>query len=888
MPSRRPSPEAMLALAQAEARSQGRGRLKLFFGAAPGVGKTFTMLEEASARQAAGVDVLIGWLETHGRPQTAARAEGLPRLPPRAVPYRDTVLHELDLDGALAARPGLLLVDELPHTNAPGSRHTWRWQDVEELLQAGIDVYSTLNVQHLESLADVVERVSGVTVRERVPDRILDEADELELVDLPLEELLDRLDAGQIYEAEVAGRAREGFFKKSNLLALRELALRRTAERVDRDVEAARLAGGGEVWPTRERVLVAVGPAPQSADLVRATFRMASRLRAPWIAVSVEPASHDWSTEDTARVNATLALAERLGASTRVVRDDRVADALLEAAARLNATRIVVGRPTHPPWRDRLRGSMLDRLMRGARGLDVLVVGTEDGDQQVLRLLDGRPRVPAREYAEALGVVALFAAIGLLTRGILDVTDNAMLHLLAVVLASRRVSRRPAVLAALAAVASFDLLFVPPYYTFRVSDMRFLTSFLVMGAVGLTVSALTLRVRASAEAAETRERRTRSLYEITRAFATTTEPPAIGQALAQHAAALTGAQVAVWLAGPTLRAVAGEGGPLDGEAREQAVARWALEHGMPAGVGTDTLPQVAGLYLPIRGSGGVSGVLGLALKGPLDPEQRQLIDLFANQAGLALDRALLAEAAANAALNAETERTRSSLLSAVSHDLRTPLASIVGGASAILSRELLPPAERALMETLRDEADRLGLLVNGLLELTRLESGAVQPRVEWWPASELSHAVLSRMAGTLADRPVRSTVEPPQLELPCDGLLMGQVLENLIGNAHKFAPPGTPIEVAWLGRPGQAQLRVLDRGPGVPEGEEQKIFERFYRAPDSGRRVGAGLGLAICAAAVRLHGGSIRVERRADGPGACFVVELPVAGVAPAFTEEVS
>lgn len=888
MRDERPTPEAMLALARAEAAREGRGRLKLFFGAAPGVGKTYAMLEEARARQAAGIDVVLGWLETHGRPATAALAEGLERIPPRVVVHRGSELREFDLDAALARRPGLLLLDELPHTNAPGSRHARRWQDLDELLGAGIDVYTTLNVQHLESLADVVERVTGVAVRERVPDRLLDEADEVELVDLPPEELLARLEAGHVYKPDTIQRAREGYFRRANLLALRELALRRTAERVDKDVEAARREqGGAEVWPTRDRLMVAVGPAPQSVDLIRAAYRMASRLRAPWLAVSVEPVSRERAPEEARRVSAGLLLAERLGAETLVVRGDRVAEALLDVARARNVTRLVVGRPTHPAWRDRLRGSLLDTLMRGARGIDVLVTGDEAPAPREKLPPRSSPAPPWTEYALALGLVAAASTLGMLLRGVLDVVDHAMIHLLAVVLAASRASRAPAMIATLTAVAAFDVFFVPPFYTFRVSDLRFVTTFAVMAIVGLTVSALTLRIREAAEAARRREQRSAALYAISRAFAAETEVSAIARATAEHSEALVGGEAVVWLAaGESLTALAGAERGLARDAREIAVARWVLEHATPAGRGTDTLPSVSGLYLPIQGPRGVSGVLGTRPPGELDPEQRQLLDLFAAAAGFALERARLAEQAAAAAVSAEAERTRSSLLAGVSHDLRTPLASIVGGVTAVLDRGALEPSDRVLLETMRDEALRLGRLVHGLLELTRLESGAISPRVEWYPASELASAVLSRLPARLDGRRIALDIQPPELEVQGDGLLLGQLLENLLDNALKYSPPGSQVDLVARAEPGRVRLEVRDRGPGVPPGEERRIFERFYRADDGGRAPGAGLGLAICAAVVRLHGGQIRVEPRADGPGARFVVELPVTGSPPSPPQE--
>lgn len=612
-----------------------------------------------------------------------------------------------------------------------------------------------------------------------------------------------------------------------------------------------------------ERLMVAVGPAPQSAALVQVAARMAARRRAPWLAVSVEPASRELPAAQRQRVASVLLLAERLGAETLVVRGDHIPEALLAVARAREVSRLLVGRPTHPRLRDRLRGSMLDELLRAAEGIEVLV--TSEGDAPP-RARERSPAAPAGwgEYALALGVVLLASGLGRLLGGVFELVDHAMLHLLAIVLVASRVSRGPALFATLAAVASFDLFFVPPYLTLRVAELHFLTSFLVMTLVGLVISTLTVRVREQAETARRREQRSAALYELTRALSAGVEPAGIAAALAERSARLVAGRAEVRLDG------------IDG-AGPSLVA---------AGRGEVEAPEQPCAWFPVQGPGGGFGALGVVSTSPLDPEQRQLLELFAAAAGAALERAQLGSRAAAALVTAERERVRSSLLAAVSHDLRTPLASIVGGVEAALHAGALPSTERALLENAREEGARLGRLVQGLLDLTRLNSGEIAPRLEWWPASELVAGVRGRLQRALEGRALKVEISPPNLEIRADGLLLGQLLENLLDNALKYSPAGTPVEVALLGGAGRVRVEVRDRGPGVPAGEERRIFERFYRGEDSRRSPGAGLGLAVCEAVARVHGGEIRAEGRPDGPGACFVVELPSPGEPPQIIDE--
>ncbi len=883
MEDQRPTPESMLARAAEEEARARRGRLKLFFGASPGVGKTYAMLEAAQALRRRGHAVVIGWVETHGRAETEALARGLERVPPKVVEHRGLSIREMDLDAVLARRPELVLVDELAHTNASGSRHARRFQDVEEILAAGIDVWSTLNVQHVESLHDIVTRITGVTVRETIPDRILDRADEIELVDLPPEDLLRRLEEGKVYVPEQAQRAVRAFFQKGNLIALRELALRRTAERVDEQAaEWKRTQGDRRPWGARERILVAVSPAPQAADVVRVASRLATSLKAPWIALSVETPGFDLLPEaDRARVAGHLALAEGLGAETLVVHGERVGDEILAAARARDVTRIVVGKPAPRRLFARVRPTLVDWLVRGSGGIDVHVTG----GAPVGRRAEASPPTPSAGVRGgplwALAAVGASTGICWATREWLTLADQAMIYLLGVLAAAARLSRRDAVLAAAASVAALDFFFVPPYFTFAVADVRYLATFGVLLVTGLVVSGFAARVRRQAETARDRERRTADLYVLSRTLAAETEPRAIAGTAAHHVARALSVETAIWRAGPggDLAVLAGGETSLAASERERAVARWVLDNGRPAGHGTDTLPGTAGLYLPLGGRGGVHGVLGVALGGraaPLTPSERQLLETLGTVAAVALERASLAEAAEEARLAVETERTRSTLLAGLSHDLRTPLASISGAAGALLeSGDALPvPARQELLLSVRDQADRLGRLVADLLDLTRIEAGGFVVQKEWYPLEEVVASALDRARPRLAGRRVDLAMPTEVLLVSVDGVLLEQVVVNLLENAAKHTPPGTPVEVRVRLEPREVHVEVLDRGPGIPAGEEKRIFERFHRLPGSAHVEGSGLGLALCRAIVNAHGGRITAENRPGG-GALFRVVLP-------------
>ena len=869
---RRPDPDALLALVRDEEARQHRGQLKLFFGAAPGVGKTYTMLEAARARQAEGVDVVVGVVETHGRSETARLTDGLAILPRRSIDYKGSVLQEFDLDGALERKPALILMDELAHTNAPGCRHGKRWQDVLELLDAGIDVYTTLNVQHVESLNDVVAQITGITVRETVPDALLERADEIELVDVSPDVLLQRLREGRVYLPDQASRALERFFREGNLIALRELALRQTAHRVDAQMRGyMRSQGIRDTWAATDRLAVCVGPDPSALRLIRAARRMAGRLQAQWTAVFVEVPGQVSETAREAVVRA-FRLAEELGGETVTLSGASVADEILAWAQDRNVTRLILGKPLRQGLAARLRGSLLDALVAGSGNIDVLVI-TGDADDGAIPESVRRPP-PVAQYLWAAGVVLLATAAGLALRSFLSTTDVAMLYLLAAVVVGSRARQRPALFASVLSIALFDFCFVPPYYTFAVHDIAYVLTFAMMLIIAIIMSRLTGRIREQAEASRVREQRTASAYALSREMTAAREPPEIAAAATRHIEDAFAGHVTFILVGP------------DGAlASEDGVARWTFEHGQIAGLGTSTLPASPALYLPLQASERVFGVVRIEprdARDVADPEQRQQLESFVRQAAVALERAALSERNQASRMEVEAERLRTSLLSSLSHDLRTPLGSIEGAASSLLDTgpELSADTRRELAETILDESRRMTRLVANLLDMIRVESGSLAVQKQWVPLEEVIGVALIRLDARLHDHPVTTSLPPDLPLVSVDDILLEQVFINLLENAAKYTPPGSAIEISATVRDGEVTVSVADRGPGIPSGDEQRIFEKFYRASQGDTVGGVGLGLTICRGIILAHGGRIWAERRAGG-GAVLRFTLPADGSPP-------
>ena len=884
MEERRPDPDSLLKRVQEEAKKEARGKLRIFFGAAAGVGKTYAMLEAAQQERREGVDVVVGWVQMHGRSDTEALLARLEVLPPRLIESGGKPLPEFDLDAALKRRPSLILVDELAHTNVAGSRHAKRYYDVQELLDAGINVYTTVNVQHLESLNDVVTQITGIPVHETVPDSILDEADEVELIDLPPDDLIQRLKEGKVYVPEQAKHAIENFFRKGNLIALRELALRRTAERVDQQMQVYRQDHAvSRTWPCAETIMVCVNRNPRSAHLVRAARRMAAGLHAKWIAVYVQTPEHLRRPEaERERVVQTLRLAEQLGAETVTLSAHRVSEEILNYARARNVSKIIVGKPLRSKVKEIVFGSVVADLVRGSGEIDIYVITGEAGPSRPLvdRVFK-KPTSKWQAYGEAVLSVAVSTALAWLMVPYFSLTNIVMVYLLGVVLAAVRLGRGPAVLASFLSVAAFDFFFVPPRLSFAVSDTEYLITFGVMLVVALIVSNLTVRVREQAEGARRRESRTAALYAMSRELTMHRLVENLVRVAARHIRDVFKVQVAVLLPETAGRLMAPRGEQVSFvfDPKNKGVAQWVFDHGQMAGMGTDTLPGAETLNLPLVASKGVTGVLVVKPENPrelLVPEQLHMLETFASQMAVAIERAFLAEEAQRTQVLVETERMRSAVLSGVSHELRTPLATITGVMSSLLEQKETSVSDerRELIQTVYDEAIRMDRIITNLLYMTRLEAGALQVHKESLPLEEVVGAAIVRLEERLDGHAVKTDLPSDLSLVPMDGVLIEQVLLNLLDNALKYAPAGSPIEISARSTDGSVTIEVADHGSGIPEGAEERIFDKFYRAAPAGTS-GVGLGLTVSRGIIAAHGGRIWVENRPGG-GAVFRFTLPL------------
>ncbi len=896
MNGERPDPDELLSRLKDEQQRAERGKLKLFFGASAGVGKTYAMLAAARALRAQGVDVVIGVIETHGRAETEALVGGHERLPMKGVSHRGRTLQEFDLDGALARKPQLVLVDELAHSNAPGSRHPKRWQDVEELLDAGIDVWSTMNVQHLESLNDVVSGITGIRVWETVPDKVFDEATEVVIVDLPPDDLLQRLKEGKVYLPQQAQTAVRNFFRKGNLIALRELALRRTADRVDDEMLHYRRTqsvapGQTPVWQTREALLLAIGPDERSEKLVRGAARLAAQLDVPWHCVHVEtPALQRLPEERRQQVLKVLKLAQEAGAETATLAGGSLAGALVKYAHEHNLSRVVLGRDTArrpPPWRNTLAEAV------GLLGpdLDVIQValparadgGWRNGSRAAAarRGTDGDRDAAARWLPFAWSA-AICAGVTLITapmHSVLELTNIVMVFLLAVVGIAMRFGRGPAVLAAFMSVAAFDFFYVPPRFTFAVSDAQYLVTFGVMLVVALVIGQMTAGLKFQASVATQREARVTALYALSRDLSGALMAEQIAEIAARFMRSEFGARSALLVAGlddrvntPLPQAELPQG-------IDAGIAQWAYQHDEAAGQGTNTLPASPMLYLPLKAPMRVRGVLAVL---PLDParlagpEQRRHLETCASLLAISLERVHYIEVAQGTTLQMESERLRHSLLAAISHDLRTPLAALVGMADSLALGGGDGARQQAeTVRAMREAALRMSAQVNNLLDMARLQSGQVALNRQWVPLEEAVGGALRALEGSLDAQRVRVRLPAELPMLHVDPTLFERVLCNLLENAAKYTPAGSPLEIgAAAAGDDEVQVFIDDHGPGLPKGREQAIFEMFERGRKESATPGVGLGLAICRAIVEAHGGRISGETRAGG-GARFTITLP-------------
>ncbi len=895
----RPDPDALLAQVQAQERKAARGRLRIYFGASAGVGKTYAMLGAARKLQADGQQVLVGVIETHGRSETAAMLEGLDVLPLKQIDYRGKQIAEFDIDAALERHPPLILMDELAHSNAPGSRHPKRWQDVDELLDAGIDVLTTVNVQHLESLNDVVGGITGIRVAETVPDTVFDEADEVVLVDIPADELLSRLKGGKVYQQQQAERASKNFFRKGNLIALRELALRRTADRIEDDVRAYRVEKSiDDIWKTGAALLACVGPRPGADHIVRSTARLASQLGTNWHAVYVEtPALQRLSAQQRERILNTLKLAETLGATTAVISSGDIAPAVVDYARSHNLSKIVMGRG-HPSWP--WRKPHIKRMAACAPDIDLIEIGEplhETTEQAARPRQDadaepddgnGKRRVAGYVWAAGSGLATALLATPLLAY--LDLANIAMLFLLVVMLVAVRHGRGPSVLATCVCVACFDFFFVPPRFTFAVSDFQYLITFAVMLAVGLITGHLTAGLRFQVRVASHRETRSRALYEFARELSGALQVEQIFETTRSFIQGAFHARATLLVPDDDGRLQLPPQDPSDAAAMahlavfDSGIAQWAFDRAECAGLGTDTLPSSRIFYLPLVAPMRTRGVLAIQpehRRWILIPEQRQQLDTFAALAAIALERVHYIEVAQNALVDMESERLRNSLLAALSHDLRTPLTSLVGLSESLSgSRPPLSTQQQELAAALHFEALRMSALVSNLLDMARIESGEIKFNLQWQALEEVVGSALRAGQLQLKDHVVRTELAPDLPLLRFDAVLIERVLCNLLENAAKYTPPGSHITISASLRGMYADVTVYDDGPGLPQGREDAIFEKFTRGERESAKPGVGLGLAICRAIVEAHGGTIAATASPAG-GAAFVFTLPVGSPPP-------
>ena len=884
----RPNPDALLSSLQREEAARKRGRLKVFLGMSPGVGKTYAMLEAARRELAAGRDVVIGYVETHGRKETDALTAGLPAIPRKTVEHRGLALTEMDLDAVLTRHPQLALVDELAHTNAPGSRHPKRYHDVRELLDAGIDVFTTLNVQHVDSRAEIVREFTGATIQETVPDSVLDEA-EIELVDLPPGELLKRLAEGQVYVPDRAQAAAQNFFREGNLIALRELALRVAAEHVGqnvRDYLAARHITGP--WKSGQRLLVALSPSPLSESMARWTRRLADNLQSPWLAVFVDTGRR-LSDDEQARLQKNLALARELGAEVITTSDSDLVEGILRIARQQNVTQIVAGKPAGFRLLDFLRGgSVLSRLIRNSSNIDVCCVRAETGEAAVAPApLRWRPSSAPRHYLAALGVVAGVTALNFALRNWTGPYALSLVYLMAVVVLALFVGRGPIYLTATAGALMWNYCFLPPLYTFYITSFQDALMFIMFFVMALAMGHLTGRLRAQESAEREREERATALYLLTRELAGGKDFTELLGVVIRQLGEVFQADVAVLLPDADRKAdlVPYPFGTLDVSEKEAGVAAWAFRNAKPAGCATDTLPFADGLYMPLATPTGCVGVIGLRLKKgrELQLQQHNLLENFIRQIALVLDRQRLSDADHTAKLLEESERLSKALLDSISHELRTPIAAITSAASGLEEPGVNPGLRDALTREIREASRRLNRLVGNLLDMTRLESGRMTPRLEWCDVGDLVGVALRQLEKELAGHPV--TTDLPR-ELPLvkmDFVLMEQALTNLLVNAALHTPAGTRVQIRAANENGELRLSVADNGPGIPTDVLPQLFDKFYRAPGAPAG-GSGLGLSIVKGFVEAHGGNVTVENRTGG-GAEFAIRLPL-GQAPPPTEE--
>jgi two-component system sensor histidine kinase KdpD len=870
------------------AQRESGGRLKIFLGAAPGVGKTYEMLQSARMKRAENVDVVVGVVETHGRKETEALLEGLEMIPRRRMEYKGRTLEEMDLDAILRRRPQIVLVDELAHTNVPGSRHPKRYRDVEELLAAGIDVYTTVNIQHIESLNDIVAQITRVRVRETVPDSIVDRADDIEVVDITPDDLIQRLREGKVYVPQTARRALDHYFSPGNLTALRELALRQTAQRVDEQLlthmQAHAIPGP---WPAGERVLVCVDEAPDGTSLVRYARRMANRLHAPWTALHIETARSLRLTEvDRDQIAGTMRLAEQLGGEAVTIPGQSAAEEIVRYAESNNVTQIIIAKSKKSRALEFIRGSVTHELLRHAGEISVHVVAPRKDDANSSK--KSSTKVPQKKfdinpYIWSSGFVVLALGCGLVLHQILDVQNIALVFLTAVLASAVSYGLFPALYASVISMLAFNFFFLPPVHTFTIADPENVVAIFFFLIVAFIASNLTARVRSQAVVARQRAKTTEDLYLFSQKLAGVGTLDDVLWATAFQVASMLKVRVVILITeGSTLEVKSGYPPEDTLDEADIAAAKWAFENNRTAGRGSDTLPGAKRLFVPMRTGRGPVGVVGIDndKEGPLlTPEQHRLFDALMDQAALAVERVRLAADADRAMLALEADRLRSALLTSISHDLKTPLAGIIGAVGTLrdFGNVLNENSKRDLLATVQEEAERLNRFIANLLDMTRIESGAVEPGTALHDIGEIVGSALKRASKVLGNHRVEVEIAgtPPMLKL--DPVLFEQVLFNILDNAAKHAPAGSTILVKAWQADGTVKLQILDEGEGIPPEDIERIFDRFYRARKGDRvRAGTGLGLPICRGFIEAMGGTIEADNRSDRSGAVITISLPV------------
>ncbi|MCA0455730.1 MAG: sensor histidine kinase KdpD [Chloroflexi bacterium] len=887
----RPDPDKLLAAVQKNENRQQRGKLKIFFGMAAGVGKTYTMLDYARQRKAEGVDVVVGYVETHKRAETEALLHGLEVISRQKLDYRGTTIDEMNTDAILARKPALVLVDELAHTNAPGARHLKRYQDVIELLEAGLNVWTTVNVQHFESRADTVRQITGITVQETVPDSILEYADEIELIDLSPDDLRKRLAEGKVYTADRVETAASNFFRTGNLTALREMALRLTAEHVDHQLhDYMQVKSIPGPWKSGEHLMVAVGPSPFSEQLIRWTRRIAYNLEAPWIAVYIETPSV-LSPEAKARLADNLALARDLGGEVLVSASSDLSGALLQIARQRNVTQVVVGKPMSARWQRLYRGgSLVDKLVASSGDIDIFVVTGDKVEETTsgLRLPQPIRNSSWKQYLIASVVIAILTGIDLMALPWLGYQAVGLTELFAVLLIAVYLGRGPALVAAALSAVSWNFLFIAPRFTFHISQVHDVILFIMYFVIAILTGNLTARIRTQERQASYNADRTLALYTLAHEVATAVNMEDVLRMGVSQIAGVFDAQVAILLPqNGKLERMSHPSSTLTLDEKDYSVAIWVFENGKSAGRFTNTLPLATAQFLPLLTPNRTVGVIGIRTHQSerLSFEQEALLETFSNQIALVIERELLDEAAEQAAMLQESERLYTTLLNSISHELRTPIATITGASSGLLDPHTgsSETVRTQLSHDIHDAADRLNRLVENLLDMSRLDSGRLKLKRDWCDVSDVIGVAVKRGDKCFEERPISIHIAPDLPLVRMDFVMMEQVLVNLLDNACNYTPVGTQIELSAAVEGQWLTIAIADNGQGLPPQDVERVFEKFYRVPGTATG-GTGLGLSICRGLVEAHGGTLTASNQPSG-GARFLIRIPADTPPPPVRE---